>query len=128
LDTATSGGVSICFIEIYEPLPFFKINLEKGETFSAGSHLTYQYHFEDTPREAVRALTLTASLLLDTFFLEREIQRLFLGPDCGKLFSASSSLENSGKTWYSWVIFRISPTFEDKPITLISPLAFTTDT
>jgi hypothetical protein len=31
-------------------------------------HLTYQYHFEDTPREAVRVQTLTASLLLRAIF------------------------------------------------------------
>ncbi len=34
----------------------------------AGGHLTYQYHFEDTPREAVKANALTASLLLGQFF------------------------------------------------------------
>ena len=38
-------------------------NFWKKETFFAGSHLIYQYHFEDTPREAVRAIALTASLL-----------------------------------------------------------------
>ena len=60
----TNGGVSICFTEIYAGKSIFLEIFLAKETFFAGSHLTYQYHFEDTPREAVRAMALTASLLL----------------------------------------------------------------
>jgi len=64
----TNGGVSICFTEIYATKSIVLKNFWKKETFFAGSHLTYQYHFEDTPREAVRAIALTASLLLRQFW------------------------------------------------------------
>ena len=60
----TNGGVSICFTEIYAGKSIFLEIFLAKETFFAGSHLTHQYHFEDTPREAVRAMALTASLLL----------------------------------------------------------------
>src|SRR5437763_1670821 len=43
-------------------------NIWKKDTVFASSHLTSQYHFEDTPREAVRAIALTASLLLRQFW------------------------------------------------------------
>jgi len=50
-----NDGVSICFIRTFQLTNFNKNYLTARETFSAPVHLTYQYHFEDTPREAVKA-------------------------------------------------------------------------
>jgi hypothetical protein len=36
-----------------------KKNLGNSETFSAPAHLSYQYHFEDTPREAAKTKRLS---------------------------------------------------------------------
>jgi hypothetical protein len=72
------------------------------ETFLAAMHLTYQNHFEDTPREAARVHTLAASLLLGARFPQLNIFLSFQNleePEFeGKLFSAASSSGNSGKT------------------------------
>ena len=61
-------GVSICFIRTFQLTNINKNFFTASETFSAPIHLTYQYHFEDTPREAVKAKTLAASLLYSYFF------------------------------------------------------------
>jgi hypothetical protein len=63
-----NGGVSTCFIRFSALTNLNKRILEPGETFSPAIHLSYQYHFEDTPREAVKANALAASLLLGLCF------------------------------------------------------------
>jgi len=70
-----NGGASICFIRLFRREPLLtKLNkkyLGAGETFWPPIHLSYQYHFEDTPREAVKAQT--PWLLLSfygTFFVD----------------------------------------------------------
>jgi hypothetical protein len=46
-----NGGVSICFTSVSPSSSVFNKFFCRNETFFAGVHLTYQNHFEDTPRE-----------------------------------------------------------------------------
>ncbi len=54
-----NDGVSICFIRVLVLTKVNKKNLGGGETFCAAAHLSYQYHFEDTPREAAKTKRLS---------------------------------------------------------------------
>jgi len=46
-----------------------KKNLCGGETFCATVHLSYQYHFEDTPREAAKTQRLSCFSPFTPYFL-----------------------------------------------------------
>src|ERR1700730_5159860 len=53
---------------------------EDRETFSPPAHLNYQYHFEDTPREAAKAQRFSCLSPLEAYFLQSAKLRPIFSP------------------------------------------------
>jgi len=69
--TATSDGVSTFFTNRFRAFCLGgKVFLSDGNLFCSRASNFITNHFEDTPREAVKAKTLAASLLLGAIFFE----------------------------------------------------------
>src|ERR1700730_9934322 len=53
---------------------------EDRETFSPPAHLNYQYHFEDTPREAAKAQRFSCLSPFEAYFLQSAELRPIFSP------------------------------------------------